>query len=32
MGSTKAQWTAEEGDVLSFFLWQMGEQGFQPAK
>jgi prolyl oligopeptidase len=32
MGSTKTQWTAEEGDVWSFFLWQMGEPGFQPAK
>ena len=31
MGSTKAQWTAEEADVWSFFLWQMGEPGFQPA-
>ena len=31
MGSTKAQWTAQEADVWSFFLWQMGEPGFQPA-
>jgi len=32
MGSTKAQWTAQEADVWSFFLWQMGEPGFQPPK
>jgi prolyl oligopeptidase len=31
LGSTKAQLTAEQADVWSFFLWQMGEPGFQPA-
>jgi prolyl oligopeptidase len=32
MGSTRAQRAAETADVWSFFLWQMGEAGFQPAK
>jgi prolyl oligopeptidase len=31
VGSTKAQYTAQQADVWSFFLWQMGERGFQPA-
>jgi prolyl oligopeptidase len=31
MGSTKSQTVAEQADVWSFFLWQMGEPGFQPA-
>jgi prolyl oligopeptidase len=31
MGSTKSQAVAEQADVWSFFLWQMGEPGFQPA-
>ncbi len=32
MGSTKAQMIAETADVWSFFLWQMGDAAFQPAK
>jgi len=32
IGSTKSQAVAEQADVWSFFLWQMGEPGFQPAK
>lgn len=31
VGSTKSQAVAEQADVWSFFLWQMGEPGFQPA-
>ncbi|HYD78852.1 MAG TPA: prolyl oligopeptidase family serine peptidase [Paucimonas sp.] len=31
-GSTKAQTIAETADVWSFFLWQMGDPAFQPAK
>ncbi|HUG23060.1 prolyl oligopeptidase family serine peptidase [Piscinibacter sp.] len=31
MGSTKSQYVSELADVWSFFLWQMGEPGFQPA-
>lgn len=32
MGSTKAQNVAENADVMSFFLWQMGMEEFQPVK
>ena len=32
MGSTKTQSIAETADVWSFFLWQMGDPAFQPAK
>jgi prolyl oligopeptidase len=32
IGSTKAQIIAETADVWSFFLWQMGDPEFQPAK
>jgi prolyl oligopeptidase len=32
VGSTKAQSIAETADVWSFFLWQMGDPAFQPAK
>jgi prolyl oligopeptidase len=32
MGSTRAQSIAETADVWSFFLWQMGDPAFQPAK
>lgn len=29
MGSGRSQWVNETADVWSFFLWQMGETGFQ---
>jgi prolyl oligopeptidase len=32
IGSTKAQSIAETADVWAFFLWQMGDPAFQPAK
>jgi len=32
MGSTVGQRVAETADVWSFFLWQMGDPAFQPAK
>jgi prolyl oligopeptidase len=31
IGSTRSQAVSEQADVWSFFLWQMGEPGFQPA-
>jgi prolyl oligopeptidase len=31
IGSTRSQAVAEQADVWSFFLWQMGESEFQPA-
>ena len=31
IGSTKSQAVAEQADVWSFFLWQMGDPAFQPA-
>jgi len=32
MGSTREQYTSLLADVWSFFLWQMGDPGFQPAR
>ena len=31
VGSTKSQLVAQDADVWSFFLWQMGDPAFQPA-
>jgi len=32
VGSTKTQQLRERADMLSFFLWQMGDPAFQPAR
>lgn len=32
IGSGRAQRISETADVWSFFLWQMGEAGFQPQR
>jgi prolyl oligopeptidase len=32
MGSTRLQRVAEQADIFSFLLWQMGDPGFQPVR
>jgi len=30
VGSTKAQQLQQRADIFTFFLWQMGVEGYQP--